>query len=131
MHDISSKFLSSSICSFFAKTDEKHGYKTRSSNSGDFYINISKTNKKLTRSFTRFEAKLWNSIPAEIHQYPKKPSKIMFMNLCYLFYKLRPFTLKHLLHSKRIRKNLVGAEQAFSLYLGHRLYFNLNQISTY
>ena len=75
MHDISSKFLSSSICSFFAKTDEKHGYKTRSSNSGDFYINISKTNKKLTRSFTRFEAKLWNSIPAEIHQYPKKTFK--------------------------------------------------------
>ena len=55
----------------------------------------------------------------------------MFLNLCYLFYKLRPFTLKHLLPSKRIRKNLAGAEQAFSLYLGHRLYFNLNQISTY
>ena len=98
---------------------------------GNFYINISKTNKKLTRSFTRFEAKLWNSIPAEIQQYPKKPSEIMFMNLCYLFYKLRLFTLKHLLHSNRIRKNLVGAEQDFSLYLGHRLYFNLNQISTH
>ena len=55
----------------------------------------------------------------------------MFMNLCYLFYKLRLFTLKHLLHPNRIRKNLVGAEQDFSLYLGHRLYFNLNQISTY
>ena len=55
----------------------------------------------------------------------------MLMNLWYLFYKLRPFNLKHLLHSKRIRKNLVGAAQAFSLYLGHRLYFNLNQISTY
>ena len=55
----------------------------------------------------------------------------MFMNLCYFFYKLRPFTLKHLLYSKRIRKNLVRAEQAFSLYLGPRLYFNLNQISTY
>lgn len=69
--------------------------------------------------------------PLKYTNIQKKPSKIMFMNLCYLFYKLRPFTLKHLLHSKRIRKNLVGAEQAFSLYLGHRLFFNLNQISTY
>ena len=46
---------------------------------GNFYINISKTNKKLTRSFTRFEAKLWNSIPAEIHQYPIKNNVHEFM----------------------------------------------------
>ena len=43
MYVISSTFPPSSICSFFTKTDEIHGYKTKSSNSGTLtYINISK-----------------------------------------------------------------------------------------
>ena len=40
MHDISSKFSPPSICSFFTKTDEVHGHKTRSSNSGTFQKRI-------------------------------------------------------------------------------------------
>ena len=42
MHNISCKFTPASICSFFIKTDEVLEYKTRSSNSGIFYINYFK-----------------------------------------------------------------------------------------
>ena len=38
------------------------------------------------------------------------------------------FTLKHLSILMGIKKNLVTTVQAVSLYLGPRLYFNLNQI---
>ena len=79
MHDISCKFAASSIiaCSFFTKTYEIQGYKTRSSSSAGELHNL-KTNQ-LIRSFTRFVlVKLWNSIAAEIRQYQKK-AFYMFM----------------------------------------------------
>lgn len=38
------------------------------------------------------------------------------------------FTLKHLSILMGIKKSLVRTVQAVSLYLGPRLYFNLNQI---
>ena len=82
MHDISRKFAPSSICSFFTKTDEIHGYKTRFSNSGNLYINVSETNQQL-RSFTRFGAELYNGIPAEIRQNPQK--KKAFKNYVHEF----------------------------------------------
>jgi len=116
MHDISVSLHYQVFCSLLTKTVEIQGYKTSSSNLGNFYINISKTNQRL-RSFTRFGAKLWNSIPAEIRQYPNKAFK-----------KYGGVYVKALSILMGIIKDLVKTVQAVSLYLGPRLYFNLNQI---
>ena len=57
MHNISvSSHYQAFALALFTKTVEIHGYKTSSSNLGNFYINISKTNQRL-RSFTRLGAK--------------------------------------------------------------------------
>ena len=51
-----------------------HPYKTRSSSSGNFYIQYSRLNQQ-RNSTTRFGARVWNCLPPQVRQLPKKQFK--------------------------------------------------------
>lgn len=93
MHNISvSSHYQAFALALFTKTVEIHGYKTSSSNLGNFYINISKTNQRL-RSFNRLGAKFGIVSPLQYANIQIKPSRNM-----------RAFTLKHLVSSWELKK---------------------------
>ena len=74
MFDVSCLTVPTNISNLFIKANEKHSHKTRFSSSCNFYINWSTLNQN-HGSFTRFGAKLWNSICDELHHLPKRAFK--------------------------------------------------------
>ena len=70
IHDVSSKTAPIHIVNLFQNTSSVHSYSTRSSTSGNFYIN--KSNLEIQRkSFSRIGPKWWNEIPLSIITLPK------------------------------------------------------------
>ena len=57
------------ITHLFTPSQEKHTYNTRSSSSGNYYINYSRLNQH-KNSFSIMGAKSWNSIPQNIRKLP-------------------------------------------------------------
>ena len=54
----------------FRKSNLIHPYNTRSSSSGNFYIQYSHLNQH--NSTTRFGARVWNCLPPQVRQLPRK-----------------------------------------------------------
>ena len=66
MYDISNNSAPQNISRLFRKSNLIHPYKTRSSSSGNFYIQYSRLN---------FGARVWNCLPPQVHQLPRKQFK--------------------------------------------------------
>ena len=77
MFDVSCMNAPSNICDFFTKANSKHRHETRSSSSGNYYVQTSRLNLNQD-SFSRFGAKLWNAIPNEFRQLSKGAFKKNF-----------------------------------------------------
>ena len=71
MHDIYSNNSPTILFNLFGRTPTIHSYHTRSSTLGNFHVKSSKLeiNKN---SLSRFGVKLWNEIPCNIRDLPKK-----------------------------------------------------------
>ena len=85
MHDINNNVVPPNISNLFTLTQDFHHYNTRSSTSGNFYMNYSRLNHH-KNSFSIIGAKIWNSIPKELRQLPKhkfnkKINKLLFQIL--------------------------------------------------
>ena len=74
MYDISNNSAPQNISRLFRKSNLIHPYKTRSSSSGNFYIQYSRLNQQ-HNSTTRFGARVWNCLPPQVRQLPKKQFK--------------------------------------------------------
>ena len=74
MYDISNNSVPQNISRLFSKSNSIHPYKTRSSSSGNFYIQYSCLNQQ-RNSTTRFGARVWNCLPPQVRQLPKKQFK--------------------------------------------------------
>ena len=74
MYDISNNSAPQNISTLFRKSNLIHPYKTRSSSSGNFYIQYSRLNQQHNSS-TRFGARVWNCLPPQVRQLPKKQFK--------------------------------------------------------
>ena len=70
MYDISNNSAPQNISRLFRKSNLIHPYKTRSS-SGNFYIQYSRLNQQ-HNSTARFGARVWNCLPPQVRQLPKK-----------------------------------------------------------
>ena len=65
MHDISNDLMPSNLKDLFVPTAKIHSHNTRTSVSGNFYIQ--KSNTEIQRkSLPRIGAKLWNEIPTKL-----------------------------------------------------------------
>ena len=74
MYDISNNSAPQNISKLFRKSHLIHPYKTRSSSSGNFYIQYSRLNQQ-HNSTTRLGARVWNCLPPQVCQLPKKQFK--------------------------------------------------------
>ena len=74
MYDISNNSAPQNISRLFRKSNLIHPYKTRSSSSGNFYIQYSRLNQQ-HNSTTCFGARVWNCLPPQVRQLPKKQFK--------------------------------------------------------
>ena len=74
MHDIYNSNTPINILKLFRRTSNAHSYNTRSSSSGNFYVQNSRLEIH-KRSFSRFGVRLWNEITRRIRDLPKKEFK--------------------------------------------------------
>ena len=74
MYDVSRLSVPSNISDLFTQVNKIHTQKTRSSSSGNFYIESSSLSLN-QRSLARFGAKLWNSHQDKFRQLPKSAFK--------------------------------------------------------
>ena len=74
MHDINNSNAPISILKLFRKTSNVHSYNTRSSTSGNFYVQNSRLEIH-KHSLSRFGVRLWNEIPHRIKDLPKREFK--------------------------------------------------------
>ena len=74
MHDVSNNILPANISNLFLHQTQVHSYNTRFSETGSLNIKYSRTNQ-LKDSFSRFGARIWNSIPQSIRVLPKHKFK--------------------------------------------------------
>ena len=82
MHDINSSNSPQISSIHLKKTSTIHSYHTRSSTSGNFHVKSSKLEIH-KNSLSRFGVKLWNEIPCQIRDLPKKKvSKVLHRLLC-------------------------------------------------
>ena len=71
MFDISNNNAAPNNISYlFTPTQQIHSYNTRSSSSGNYYINYARLNQQKD-SFSVLGAKIWNCIPDSIRNLPK------------------------------------------------------------
>ena len=70
MHDVYNKVFPCNISDLLIPTKDVHHYNTCSSTAGDFYINYSRLNH-YKNSFSIMGAKISNSIPDVMRQFPK------------------------------------------------------------
>ena len=74
MYDINNNNAPLNILKLFQKTSSIHTYNTRSSTSGNFYVESTRLEIH-KHSFSRFGVKLWNKIPCSLRNLPKKEFK--------------------------------------------------------
>ena len=70
----SNNILPANIFNLFLHPTQVHSYNTRFSETGSLNIKYSRTNQ-LKHSFSRFGARIWNSIPQSIRLLPKHKFK--------------------------------------------------------
>ena len=93
MYDISSNSAPQHISRLFRKSNLIHPYKTRSSSSGNFYIQYSRLNQQ-HNSTTRFGARVWNCLPPQVRQLSKKQFKKNVREILFAIFQAED-TLKH------------------------------------
>ena len=74
MLDVHNKLMPSNICDMFTLTQDIHNYNTRSSSSGNLYINYSRLNLQ-KNTFPIIGAKMWNSLPEDLRHLPEQEFK--------------------------------------------------------
>ena len=74
MYDINSNNAPVNMLHLFKETSSIHSYNTRSSASGNLYVQNSGLEMQ-KRSFSRFGVRLWNELPCHIRVLPKKKKK--------------------------------------------------------
>ena len=74
MLDVHNKLVPSNLLELFTITHDVYHYNTRSSSSGNFFINYSRLNHH-KNSFSVLGAKIWNSLPESIRQLTKHKFK--------------------------------------------------------
>ena len=74
MYDINSNNAPINMLNLFKKTSSIHSYNTRSSTSGNLYVQNSRLEMQ-KRSFSRLGVRLWNEIPCHMRDLPKKMFK--------------------------------------------------------
>ena len=74
MLDVHNKLVPSNLLELFTITRVVHHYNTRSSSSGNFFINYSRLNHH-KNSFSILGTKVWNSLPESIRQLTKHKFK--------------------------------------------------------
>ena len=74
MHDVNNNNTPLSTLKFFQKLSVVNSYNTRSSTSGNFYVQSSRLEIQ-KHSFSRFGVKLWNEIPQRVRALPTKAYK--------------------------------------------------------
>ena len=77
MYDINSNNAPINMLDLFKETSSIHSYNTRSSTSGNLYVQNSKLEMQ-RRSFSRLGVRLWNEIPCHMRVLPKKTFKGFF-----------------------------------------------------
>jgi len=83
--------IPSNISDPFNPTQDIHHHNTRSSSSGNFYINYSRLNHH-NNSFSIIEANIWNSIPEDLRKLPKQRfKKKIIESLFQIFLKLNSY----------------------------------------
>ena len=70
MFDISNNAAPNNISYLFTPTQQIHSYNTRSSSSGNYFINYARVNQQ-KNSFPVLGAKIWNCILDNIRNLPK------------------------------------------------------------
>ena len=75
MHDVYNKCLPENISNVFPEPSQVHSYDIRFSETGRLCIKYSRTNQS-KYSFSRFGARIWNSIPQRIRILPKHKCKV-------------------------------------------------------
>lgn len=71
MHDINNNITPPNILNFFTRTSSVHSYNTRSSTSGNLYPNKSRLQLH-KHAFSSVGIKLWNEIPKQLRELPKR-----------------------------------------------------------
>ena len=74
MYDINSNNAPINMLHLFKETSSIHSYNTRSSTSGNLYVQNSRLEMQ-RRFFSRLGVRLWNEIPCHMRVLPKKTFK--------------------------------------------------------
>ena len=85
MRDVHNNLIPFNLSGMFTLSHQIHNHNTRSSSTGNYYINFSRLNQN-KNSFSRIGCKIWNSIPGNLRNLPKhifkeKITAILFQNL--------------------------------------------------
>lgn len=80
MYDISNNSAPQNISRLFRKSNLIHPYKTRSSFSGNFYIQYSRLNQQ-HHSTTCFGTRVWNCLPPQVRQLPKNEAPTFLLKM--------------------------------------------------
>ena len=75
MYDISHDSASRNVMDLFTQVATVHSYNTKSSTAGNYQIKSSRTNQQ-HNAFSRFGAKVWNSVPEYLRYLKKKDFSI-------------------------------------------------------
>ena len=71
MHNVVNNKVPKNLSKLFTNISEIHSYNTRASKSKKLYVERSRLNQQ-KRSFFRVAARLWNEIPKDVRNLPKK-----------------------------------------------------------
>lgn len=82
MHDVTNKRAPNKISKLFKSVGDVHSYNTRSSTSKKLFTQPSRLNIQLN-SFSRVGVRLWNAIPQNVRELPKKRFKKEFRNMLF------------------------------------------------
>ena len=74
MHDVYNNLTPLNFLRLCTSLHEVHKYNTRSSSNNNFHVKHSRLNKQ-NKSFSRTGARIWNSIPADLHNFSKNKFK--------------------------------------------------------
>ena len=86
LHDVDNRHAPPNISNLFTRSKQIHSYPTRSAIAGNFHVEMSRTNQRL--SFSRIGTKIWNGIPPEIRQLKKSHFKRKLNELLLKFLKI-------------------------------------------
>ena len=94
MHDVYNNCLPENISNVFLEPSQVHSYDIRFSETGRLCIKYSRTNQS-KYSFSRFGARIWNSIPQRIRILPKHKCKSFFASVSFTYFGIGGYLCWH------------------------------------